>query len=142
MPWIVKGLLILAKTRKGRELLFAVGLTAIEVAQSDRARKLYAKARTSVDDHGIKQRVTRSARRVAQAIAPIAPRSHKAEIERDTLLIPDDPGVVSGRDQVDISGGGFDLGAILHPEAHPPEDEITEVPLRAELTFARALLVL
>ena len=43
MLWIVKGLLVLAKTRRGRELLFAAGLTAIELAQSDRARKLYAK---------------------------------------------------------------------------------------------------
>jgi len=70
MPWIVKGLLILAKTRRGRKLLFAVGLTAIDVAQSDRARKLYAKTRTSVGDQALRQRVMRGARRVAQAIRP------------------------------------------------------------------------
>jgi hypothetical protein len=70
MLWIVKGLLILAKTRRGRELLFAAGITAIELAQGDRARKLFAKARTSVDDQAVKQTVTRSARRVAQAIRP------------------------------------------------------------------------
>ena len=51
MPWIVKALFILVKTRRGRELLFAVGLAAIELAQGDRARRLYAKARTSVSDH-------------------------------------------------------------------------------------------
>jgi hypothetical protein len=70
MPWIVKGLFIMAKTRRGRELLFAAGLAAIELAQGDRARKLYAKARTSVNDQAVKQTVTRSARRVAQAIRP------------------------------------------------------------------------
>jgi hypothetical protein len=70
MLWIVKGLLLLAKSRRGRKLLFAAGLMAIELAQGDRARKLYAKALRSVDDHPVKQTVTRSARRVAQAIRP------------------------------------------------------------------------
>ena len=68
MPWILKALFILAKTRRGRKLLFAAGLAAIELAQSDRARKLYAKARASVNDQAVKQKVTRGARRVAQAI--------------------------------------------------------------------------
>ena len=70
MLWIVKGLLILAKTRRGRELLFAAGLTAIELARGDRARKLYAKALSRVNDQAVKQTVTRSVRRVAQAIRP------------------------------------------------------------------------
>jgi len=46
MPLILKGLLILAKSRKGRKLLLTAGLLAAELAQSDQARKLYAKART------------------------------------------------------------------------------------------------
>ncbi len=70
MPWIVKALFILVKTRRGRELLFTVALAATELAQSDRARNLYAKARTRVSDQAVRQRVTRSARRVAQAIRP------------------------------------------------------------------------
>jgi hypothetical protein len=70
MPWIIKALLILVKTRKGRELLFAVGLAATELAQGDRARKLYEKARASVNDQAVRQTVTRSARRVVQAIRP------------------------------------------------------------------------
>jgi hypothetical protein len=45
MPLIVKALLVLVKTRRGRELLFAVGLGVFELARSDLARKLYAKAR-------------------------------------------------------------------------------------------------
>jgi hypothetical protein len=68
MPWILKGLFLLAKTRKGRELLFAVGLAAIELAQGDRARKLYAKARTTVNDPAVRQTVTQNARRVLRAI--------------------------------------------------------------------------
>ena len=70
MPWIVKALFILVKTRRGRELLFTVALAATELAQSDRARNLYAKARTRVNDQTVRQTVTRSARRVAQAIRP------------------------------------------------------------------------
>ena len=44
MPWLVKALLLTLKTKRGRELLFAGGVGAIEIAQSERARKLYARA--------------------------------------------------------------------------------------------------
>ena len=44
MLWIVKALFVLAKTRRGRKLLFAGALAASELAQGERARKLYAKA--------------------------------------------------------------------------------------------------
>jgi hypothetical protein len=70
MPWILKGLLVLAKTRRGRRLLFAAGLATFELVQGERARKLYAKARTTVTDPAVKETVTRSARRVAHAIRP------------------------------------------------------------------------
>jgi hypothetical protein len=49
MPWIVKALLVLAKTRIGRKLLLAGGLAAIELARGDRARTLYGNARTAAD---------------------------------------------------------------------------------------------
>jgi hypothetical protein len=68
--WILKGLFVLAKTRRGRKLLFAGALAASELAQGDRARKLYAKALNTVNDPAVKQTVTRSVRRVAQAIRP------------------------------------------------------------------------
>jgi hypothetical protein len=42
--WILKGLFVLAKTRRGRKLLFAGALAASELAQSERARRLYARA--------------------------------------------------------------------------------------------------
>ena len=59
MPWLVKGLFVLAKSKKARQLVFVGGLAAIELAQGERARKLYAKA-------------GRNARRAAQAIRSIA----------------------------------------------------------------------
>ena len=68
MLWIVKALLVLAKSRRGRKLLFAVGVGAAELAQGDRARKLYAQARTRVDDLVLRKRLVRSARSVEQAI--------------------------------------------------------------------------
>jgi hypothetical protein len=68
--WIVKGLFILAKTRRGRELLFAAGLSAVELAQGDRARKFYSRARTRATDPTLRQRLARNARRAAQSIRP------------------------------------------------------------------------
>ena len=50
MPWIVKGLFVLAKSRTGRQLLLAAGVGAVELARSDQARRLYASARTKVID--------------------------------------------------------------------------------------------
>lgn len=44
MFWLVKALLVLGKTRRGRKLIFATSLAVMEVAQSEQARKLYAKA--------------------------------------------------------------------------------------------------
>lgn len=49
---------------------------------------------------------------------------------------------MAGRDQVDVTGSRLELRAVVHPEAHPSGDEIAEVPLGAQLTFAGALLVL
>jgi len=60
MPWIVRGLVVLARTRKGRKLLLAAGLGLLDLAQSDQARKLYATARTKVIDPALRQTLTRS----------------------------------------------------------------------------------
>jgi hypothetical protein len=67
MPWVLKAILVLAKTRRGRKLLFAAGLAAAELAQGERAQKLYVEAQR-VNDQVVKPTVSRSARRVAQAI--------------------------------------------------------------------------
>jgi hypothetical protein len=60
MPWIVKGVVVLARTRKGRKLLLAAGLGLLDLAQSDQARKLYATARTRVIDPALRQTLTRA----------------------------------------------------------------------------------
>jgi hypothetical protein len=44
MPWLAKALLLALKTKRGRELLFAGAVGTIEIARSDRARRLYAEA--------------------------------------------------------------------------------------------------
>jgi hypothetical protein len=44
MPWLVKALLLALKTKRGRELLLAGGVGALDLARSKRARELYAKA--------------------------------------------------------------------------------------------------
>jgi len=66
MPWLLKALFVLVKTRRGRKLLVATGIAAVELAQSERAQKLYAKALASVDEQALKRR----ARRLAKAIRP------------------------------------------------------------------------
>lgn len=44
MPWLVKALLLALKSKRGRELLFAGGLGAFDIARSKRARELYTRA--------------------------------------------------------------------------------------------------
>jgi hypothetical protein len=44
MPWLVKALLLALKTKRGRQLLLAGGVGALDLARSKRARELYAKA--------------------------------------------------------------------------------------------------
>jgi hypothetical protein len=44
VPWLIKALLLVLKTRRGRELLFAGGIGAVDLARSKRARELYARA--------------------------------------------------------------------------------------------------
>jgi len=59
MPLLAKGLFVLVRSRTGRKILFTTTLAAIELAQSERARTLYARA-------------TRNARRAARAIRSVA----------------------------------------------------------------------
>jgi hypothetical protein len=50
MPWLVKALLLALKTKRGRQLLLAGGLGALDIARSERARALYARARKAATD--------------------------------------------------------------------------------------------
>ena len=47
MLWILKALLVVSKSRRGRKLLLAAGLGAVEVARGDRARNPYAQVRSA-----------------------------------------------------------------------------------------------
>jgi len=68
VPWLLKGLFVLVKTRRGRKLLLTVGLGAVQVAQSEQARKLYERARAMVEDPTLRQKASRRAKKVVQAI--------------------------------------------------------------------------
>jgi hypothetical protein len=50
MPWLAKALLLALKTKRGRELLFAGGIGAFDIARSKRARQFYAKAEEAAAD--------------------------------------------------------------------------------------------
>jgi hypothetical protein len=50
VPWILKALLLVAKSKRSRELLFTGTLAAVELAKSDRAQKMYGEARTRLAD--------------------------------------------------------------------------------------------
>ena len=65
MPWLVKALLLALKTKRGRELLFAGGVGALEIARSKRARELYARAWEAVADPRPRQKAARLARDAA-----------------------------------------------------------------------------
>jgi hypothetical protein len=60
MPWILKGLFVLVRTRRGRKVLVAAGLGAADLARSDQARKLYAKARAKATGLAARQNLTRA----------------------------------------------------------------------------------
>jgi hypothetical protein len=57
MPWLAKALLLALKTRRGRELLLAGGLGAVEMARSERARELYARARGVAAELRLRERL-------------------------------------------------------------------------------------
>ena len=72
MPWLAKALWLVLKTRRGRKLLFAASFGALDIARSERARQLYARAREVATDGaprqtvvGFAQRATRNARTLA-----------------------------------------------------------------------------
>jgi hypothetical protein len=68
MPLIVKALLLALKSRRGRELLLAGVVAAAELAQSERARELYAKTRAAASDPRPRAFVADAARRARQRV--------------------------------------------------------------------------
>jgi len=68
VPWILRGLLLAAKSKRGRELLLAGALAAVELAQSDQARKLYAKAGEAARDPRARELAAEAVRKAAQRV--------------------------------------------------------------------------
>jgi len=69
VAWVVKGLLLVGKSKRGRELLLAGALAAVELAQSDQARKLYAKAGKAARDPRARE-AAEAVRKAAQRVRP------------------------------------------------------------------------
>jgi hypothetical protein len=63
VPWLLKALLLAARSKRGRELMFAGALAAVEFARSERARKLYGDARSLVRDPRPRERAAEVVRR-------------------------------------------------------------------------------
>ena len=68
MPWLVKELLLVLKTKRGRELLVAGGAGAVEIARGARARRFYARAWDVAADPRPRQKAARFARDAAARI--------------------------------------------------------------------------
>jgi uncharacterized membrane protein len=68
MPWLAKALLLALKTKRGRELLFAGAIGAVEIARSARARRFYARAWGVAADPRPRQKAVRLARNAADRI--------------------------------------------------------------------------
>jgi len=66
MPWLVKALVVALKTKRGRELLFAGGIGAFDIARSRRARELYARAWEVAADPRPRRKVAGLARSAAR----------------------------------------------------------------------------
>jgi hypothetical protein len=68
MPWLAKALLLALKTRRGRELLFAGGIGALDIARSKRARELYARAWEAASDPARREKAVELAQRAADTV--------------------------------------------------------------------------
>jgi len=65
MPWLAKALLLALKTKRGRELLFAGGIGAVDIARSKRARELYHRAWAGAADPRPRQKAAGLVRNAA-----------------------------------------------------------------------------
>ena len=65
MTLLVKLLLLTLRSKRGRELLFAAALGAVEIVRSERARKTYATAAAAVRDPRWREAAADAARRTA-----------------------------------------------------------------------------
>jgi hypothetical protein len=68
MPWLLKALLLVLKTKRGRELLLAGGTGAAGIVRSERARRLYARAWEAAADPRPRRKAARVVRKAACAV--------------------------------------------------------------------------
>ena len=68
MPWLVKALLLVLKTKRGRRLLLAGGAGAVEIARGERARRVYIRAWDAAADPRPRHKAARLARNAADRI--------------------------------------------------------------------------
>ena len=68
MPWVVKALLLILKTKRGRELLLAGGTGAAEIIRSERALRVYTRAWEAATDPRPRQKAARLVRSAAAGI--------------------------------------------------------------------------
>lgn len=68
MPWLAKVLLLALKTKRGRELLFAGGMGAIEIARSRQARDVYARVWEVATDPRPRRKAAGFARNAARRV--------------------------------------------------------------------------
>jgi hypothetical protein len=68
MPWLVKALLLALKTKRGRQLLLAGGLGALDIARSERTRALYVRVREAAADPRRRQKAAGLARQGASRL--------------------------------------------------------------------------
>lgn len=66
MPFLVKLALVVLRSKRGRELLFAASLAAIEIVRSEQARRTYATAANAVRDPRWRGAATGAVRKVAK----------------------------------------------------------------------------
>lgn len=68
MPLLLKALLLALKTRRGRRLVVAGGIGAIDLVRSERAREFYARAWAAAADPAPRQKVAGLARTAAARV--------------------------------------------------------------------------
>src|SRR6476661_175388 len=70
------------------------------------------------------------------------PNGSALPVDRHHLLVPDDPGIVSGRQRGDLTGSGVEFGAVGHDDVHVPAELVLLVRRHAQVGSGYGLHVL
>jgi hypothetical protein len=83
MLWLIKGLLVAMKSRRGRRLVFLGVTGAVKLAQSERARVAYARAWSVATDERPRRKARAAARRVGAKVKRTRPAGKAAARRKD-----------------------------------------------------------